>query len=115
SLVLEATKFNVRQKLHHLARLIPLVEQNYNLIELGPRGTGKSYAFSEFTPYSTLISGGQTTTATLFYNKVRKQVGIIGYWDVIAFDEVAGIKVKYPGTIQILKDYMANGRFCLGT
>ena len=72
------------------------------------------YAFSEFTPYSTLISGGQTTTATLFYNKVRKQVGIIGYWDVIAFDEVAGFVSKNPGTIQILKDYMANGRFSLG-
>jgi ATP-dependent Lon protease len=101
--------------MHFLARLLPLVEANYNFIELGPRGTGKSYTFSEFSPYSTLISGGQTTTATFFYNKTRRQVGIIGYWDNIAFDEVAGIKVKDPGTIQILKDYMANGRFSLGT
>ena len=115
SLGLEADKFTPRQQLHFLARLIPFVEANYNLIELGPRGTGKSYAFAEFSPYSTLISGGQTTTASLFYNRVRKAVGIIGYWDVIAFDEVGGIKIKDPGTIQILKDYMANGRFSLGT
>ncbi len=114
SVGLEPTKLKLREKLHYLARLVPLVEQNYNLIELGPRGTGKSYAFSEFTPYATLISGGQTSTATLFYNKVRKQVGIIGFWDVIAFDEVAGIRIKDPGTIQIIKDYMANGRFSLG-
>jgi ATP-dependent Lon protease len=114
SVGLEPTKLKRREKFHYLARLVPLVEQNYNLIELGPRGTGKSYAFSEFTPYATLISGGQTSTATLFYNKVRKQVGIIGYWDVIAFDELAGIRIKDPGTIQIMKDYMANGRFSLG-
>jgi len=114
SVGLEPKKLKHREKFHYLARLVPLVEQNYNLIELGPRGTGKSYAFSEFTPYANLISGGQTSTATLFYNKVRKQVGIIGYWDVIAFDEVAGIRIKDPGTMQILKDYMANGRFSLG-
>ena len=115
SIGMEADNLTPRQQLHYLARLLPLVEANYNFIELGPRGTGKSYTFSEFSPYSTLISGGQTTTATLFYNKTRRQVGIIGYWDNIAFDEVAGIKVKDPGTIQILKDYMANGRFSLGT
>lgn len=114
SVGLEAEQLTERQKLHYLARLVPLVEANYNFVELGPRNTGKSYSFSEFTPYSTLISGGQTTTATLFYNKVRRQTGIIGYWDTIAFDEVAGIRVKDPGTIQILKDYMANGRFNLG-
>ncbi|MBK1835060.1 BREX system Lon protease-like protein BrxL [Roseibacillus ishigakijimensis] len=114
SVGLEPNALTPREKLHFLARLFPLVEQNYNLLELGPRGTGKSYVYSEFTPYSTLISGGQTSTATLFYNKVRKEVGIIGYWDVIAFDEVAGIKVKDPGTIQILKDYMANGHFNIG-
>ena len=85
------------------------------MIELGPPGTGKSYAFSEFSPYATLISGGQTSTAILFYNKVRRQVGIIGYWDVVAFDEVGGMRIKDPGTVQILKDYMANGRFSLGT
>jgi ATP-dependent Lon protease len=115
SIGMEADNLTPRQQMHYLARLLPLVEGNYNFIELGPRGTGKSYTFSEFSPYSTLISGGQTTTATLFYNKTRRQVGIIGYWDNIAFDEVAGIKVKDPGTIQILKDYMANGRFSLGT
>jgi len=115
SIGMEAENLTPRQQMHYLSRLLPLVEGNYNFIELGPRGTGKSYTFSEFSPYSTLISGGQTTTATLFYNKTRRQVGIIGHWDVIAFDEVAGIKVKDPGTIQILKDYMANGRFSLGT
>jgi ATP-dependent Lon protease len=104
-----------RLKFHFLSRLVPLVEANYNLIELGPPGTGKSYAFSEFSPYATLISGGQTSTAVLFFNKSRRQVGIIGYWDVIAFDEVGNMKIKDPGTIQIMKDYMANGRFSLGT
>ena len=112
---LEASCLTVRQKFHYLTRLVPIVEQNYNLIELGPPGTGKSYAFSEFSPYATLISGGQTSTAILFYNKVRRQVGIIGYWDVVAFDEVGGMRIKDPGTVQILKDYMANGRFSLGT
>jgi ATP-dependent Lon protease len=111
---LEPEKLTRRQKFHYITRLVPLVEQNYNLIELGPPGTGKSYAFSEFSPYATLISGGQTSTAILFYNKVRRQVGIIGYWDVVAFDEVGGMKIKDPGTVQILKDYMANGRFSLG-
>lgn len=112
---LEPERLTRRQKFHYIMRLVPLVEQNYNLIELGPPGTGKSYAFSEFSPYATLISGGQTSTAILFYNKVRRQVGIIGYWDVVAFDEVGGMKIKDPGTVQILKDYMANGRFSLGT
>jgi ATP-dependent Lon protease len=114
SIGLEPQGMSQRLKFHFLARLAPLVEQNYNMIELGPPGTGKSYAFSEFSPYATLISGGQTSTAILFYNKVRRQVGIIGFWDVIAFDEVGGMKIKDPGTIQILKDYMANGRFSLG-
>ena len=93
---------------------MPLVEPNYNFIELGPRGTGKSYFFSEFSPYSTLISGGQATKATLFYNNQRKQIGLVGYWDTVAFDEVGGIKVKDPDTIQIMKDFMANGRFSRG-
>ena len=115
TLGLEPSQLTPRLKLHYLTRLVPLVEQNYNLIELGPPGTGKSYAFSEFSPYATLISGGQTSTAILLYNKVRRQVGIIGYWDVVAFDEVGGMRIKDPGTIQILKDYMANGRFSLGT
>ena len=115
TLGLEPDKLSKREQFHFLARVFPLIEQNYNFLELGPRGTGKSYVYSEFTPYSTLISGGQTTTATLFYNKQRREVGIVGYWDTVAFDEVAGIKVKDPGTITILKDYMANGHFNLGT
>jgi ATP-dependent Lon protease len=115
SIGLEPKNMSQRLKFHFLSRLVPLVEANYNLIELGPPGTGKSYAFSEFSPYATLISGGQTSTAVLFFNKSRRQVGIIGYWDVIAFDEVGNMKIKDPGTIQIMKDYMANGRFSLGT
>jgi ATP-dependent Lon protease len=104
-----------RLQFHFLCRLIPLVEANYNFVELGPRGTGKSYFFSEFSPYGTLISGGQTTTSILFYNNQRRRVGIIGFWDVVAFDEVAGIRIKDAGTVQIMKDYMANGRFSRGT
>ncbi|WP_205932755.1 BREX system Lon protease-like protein BrxL [Rhizobium leguminosarum] len=90
------------------------MESNYNYIELGPRGTGKSYFFSEFSPYATLISGGQATKATLFYNNARRKVGLVGYWDTVAFDEVGGIKVRDPDTIQIMKDFMANGRFSRG-
>ena len=86
----------------------------YNFIELGPRGTGKSYFYSEFSPYSTLISGGQTSSASLFYNNARKKVGLVGYWDTIAFDEVGNMRVKDPDTIQIMKDFMANGRFSRG-
>ena len=115
SIGLEPSVLKPREQLHLLARLFPLIEQNYNYLELGPRGTGKSYVYSEFTPYSTLVSGGQTSTATLFYNKQRKEVGIIGYWDTVAFDEVAGIKIKDPGTITILKDFMANGHFNVAT
>ena len=114
SVGLEPAKLSNRLKLHLLTRLIPFVEANYNFIELGPRGTGKSYVFSEFSPYVTLVSGGQTSTSVLFYNNQRRRVGIIGFWDVIAFDEVGGIRVKDPDTIQIMKDYMANGRFSRG-
>lgn len=114
SVGLEPAKLSSRLKLHLLTRLIPFVEANYNFIELGPRGTGKSYVFSEFSPYVTLISGGQTSTSVLFYNNQRRRVGIIGFWDVIAFDEVGGIRVKDRDTIQIMKDYMANGRFSRG-
>lgn len=115
SVGLEPTKMSRRLQFHFLSRLVPLVEANYNFVELGPRGTGKSYFFSEFTPYGTLISGGQTSTSVLFYNNQRRRVGIIGFWDVVAFDEVAGIQIKDPGTVQIMKDYMANGRFSRGT
>ncbi len=82
--------------------------------QLGPRGTGKSYFFSEFSPYATLISGGQATKSALFYNNARRKVGLVGFWDTVAFDEVGGIKVKDPDTIQIMKDFMANGRFSRG-
>ncbi|WP_327211624.1 BREX system Lon protease-like protein BrxL [Rhizobium ruizarguesonis] len=114
SVGLEPAKLSKRVKLHYIARLAPLVESNYNYIELGPRGTGKSYFFSEFSPYATLISGGQATKATLFYNNARRKVGLVGYWDTVAFDEVGGIKVRDPDTIQIMKDFMANGRFSRG-
>ncbi|SEA76234.1 BREX system Lon protease-like protein BrxL [Variovorax sp. YR216] len=114
SVGLEPTKLSKRVQLHFIARLAALVEPNYNYIELGPRGTGKSYFFSEFSPYATLISGGQATKATLFYNNARRKVGLVGYWDTVAFDEVGGIKVRDPDTIQIMKDFMANGRFSRG-
>lgn len=114
SVGLEPAKLSQRVKMHFIARLAALVEPNYNYIELGPRGTGKSYFFSEFSPYATLISGGQATKATLFYNNARRKVGLVGYWDTVAFDEVGGIKVRDPDTIQIMKDFMANGRFSRG-
>ncbi|AEI78626.1 ATP-dependent Lon protease [Cupriavidus necator N-1] len=114
SVGLEPSKLSHRVKMHFIARLAALVEPNYNYIELGPRGTGKSYFFSEFSPYATLISGGQATKATLFYNNARRKVGLVGYWDTVAFDEVGGIKVRDPDTIQIMKDFMANGRFSRG-
>ena len=103
-----------RLKFHILSRFIPLVQSNYNSIELGGRSTGKSYFYSEFSPYSTLLSGGQASTATLLYNNQRKQVGAVGYWDNVAFDEVAKMKIKDADTVQIMKDYMANGRFSRG-
>jgi ATP-dependent Lon protease len=114
SVGLEPSKLSKRVQMHFIARLASLVEPNYNYIELGPRGTGKSYFFSEFSPYATLISGGQATKATLFYNNARRKVGLVGYWDTVAFDEVGGIKVRDPDTIQIMKDFMANGRFSRG-
>ena len=114
SVGLEPSKLTQRVKLHFIARLAPLVEPNFNFIELGPRGTGKSYFFSEFSPYSTLVSGGQATKSTLFYNNARGKVGLVGFWDTVAFDEVGGIRVKDQDTIQIMKDFMANGRFSRG-
>lgn len=114
SVGLEPNALSQRVRIHFIARLAALVEPNYNYIELGPRGTGKSYFFSEFSPYATLISGGQATKATLFYNNARRKVGLVGFWDTVAFDEVGGIKVRDPDTIQIMKDFMANGRFSRG-
>jgi ATP-dependent Lon protease len=114
SVGLEPARLDFRRKLLLLSRLVPLVEKNYNFIELGPRGTGKSYAFSEFSPYAILVSGGKASTANLFYNNARRTVGLVGHWDVVAFDEVGGMKVTDPDAIQIMKDYMANGRFSRG-
>jgi ATP-dependent Lon protease len=114
SVGLEPSGLTKRLKFHFIARLAPLAEANFNFIELGPRGTGKSYFFSEFSPYSTLVSGGQATKSILFYNNARHKIGLVGFWDTVAFDEVSGIKVKDPDAIQIMKDYMANGRFSRG-
>lgn len=99
---------------HLLARLIPLVENNYNLCELGPRGTGKSHIYKEISPNSILVSGGQTTVANLFYNMSSHKVGLVGLWDCVAFDEVAGINFKDKDGVQIMKDYMASGSFARG-
>lgn len=114
TLGLEPERLDHRVKMLTVVRLIPFVEKNYNLIELGPRGTGKSYAFSEMSPYCILLSGGKASTANLFYNNARRQVGLVGHWDVVAFDEVGGMRVTDTDTIQIMKDYMANGRFSRG-
>ena len=111
---MEPTNFEERVKWHLLARMIPLVENNYNLAELGPRGTGKSHIYKEISPNSILVSGGQTTVANLFYNMARRQVGLVGLWDVVAFDEVAGISFKDKDGDQIMKDYMASGSFARG-
>lgn len=103
-----------RLKMHFMARLLPLVQNNFNYIELGPRSTGKSHFYSEFSPYCTLLSGGQASTATLLYNNARKKVGAVGFWDNIGFDEVGKVKIKDSDTLQIMKDYMAKGRFSRG-
>ncbi len=94
SIGMEPTQFDDRVKWLHLARLVPLVENNFNLCELGPRGTGKSHVYKEISPNSILVSGGQTTVANLFYNMARRTMGLVGMWDTVAFDEVAGINVK---------------------
>lgn len=114
SVGLEPARMNERLKLLLLTRFIPFVEKNYNFIELGPRGTGKSYAYSEMSPYCILLSGGKASTANLFYNNARRQVGLVGHWDVVAFDEIGGLKVTDADAISIMKDYMANGRFSRG-
>ena len=106
--------FDERTKWHLLCRLVPLVENNYNVCELGPRGTGKSHIYKEISPNSILISGGQTTVANLFYNLASRTVGLVGLWDVVAFDEVAGISFKDNAGVQIMKDYMASGSFARG-
>ena len=110
----EPDQLNNREKWLLLARMLPLVENNFNLCELGPRSTGKSHIYKEISPNSILVSGGQTTVANLFYNMGRKTVGLVGLWDCVAFDEVAGIKFKDKDGIQIMKDYMASGSFARG-
>ncbi|MBA2116718.1 protease Lon-related BREX system protein BrxL [Bremerella alba] len=110
----EPTHFDARVKMHLLCRMVPLIENNFNVCELGPRGTGKSHIYKEISPNSILVSGGQTTVANLFYNLARRQVGLVGLWDVVAFDEVAGISFKDKDGVQIMKDYMASGSFARG-
>ena len=114
SIGMEPDVLRYREKWLLLARMIPLVENNFNLCELGPRSTGKSHLFKEISPNSILVSGGQTTVANLFYNMGRKTVGLVGLWDCVAFDEVAGINFKDKDGIQIMKDYMASGSFARG-
>jgi len=111
---MEPEKFSLRVKWLLLARMIPLVENNFNLCELGPRSTGKSHIYKEISPNSILVSGGQTTVANLFYNMASKTVGLVGMWDCVAFDEVAGITFKDKDGVQIMKDYMASGSFARG-
>lgn len=114
SIGMEPVTLTYREKWLLLIRMIPLVENNFNLCELGPRSTGKSHLYKEISPNSILVSGGQTTVANLFYNMGRKTVGLVGLWDCVAFDEVAGIRFKDKDGIQIMKDYMASGSFARG-
>lgn len=114
SIGMEPDTLSKREKWLLLLRMVPLVENNFNLCELGPRSTGKSHLYKEISPNSILVSGGQTTVANLFYNMGRKTIGLVGMWDVVAFDEVAGIHFKDKDGIQIMKDYMASGSFARG-
>lgn len=114
SIGMEPTQLEDKVKWHLLARIVPLVENNYNTCELGPRGTGKSHVYKEISPNSILVSGGQTTVANLFYNMSSRKIGLVGMWDTVAFDEVAGMTFKDKDGIQIMKDYMASGSFARG-
>lgn len=114
SIGMEPDELTYREKWLLLTRMIPLVENNFNLCELGPQSTGKSHLYKEISPNSILVSGGQTTVANLFYNMGRKTVGLVGLWDCVAFDEVAGIRFKDKDGVQIMKDYMASGSFARG-
>lgn len=114
SIGMEPDQLKYREKWLLLLRMIPLVENNFNLCELGPRSTGKSYLYKEVSPNSILVSGGQTTVANLFYNMSKHTMGLVGLWDCVAFDEVAGIRFKDKDGIQIMKDYMASGSFARG-
>ena len=114
SIGMEPAELDEEVQWHLLARMIPFVENNYNVCELGPRGTGKSHIYKECSPNSILVSGGQTTVANLFYNMSTRKVGLVGMWDLVAFDEVAGISFKDKDGVQIMKDYMASGSFARG-
>lgn len=111
----EPDELSDKQKLHYLLRFVPFVQKNYNLVELGPRGTGKSHVYSELSPYSILMSSGTTTVSNMFYNMSSRKVGLVGNWDCVAFDEVAGITQASGDMIQIMKNYMANGSFARGS
>ena len=113
----EPDALSQRERMHFLERMVPLIERNYNMCELGPRGTGKSHIYTEVSPYSYLLSGGQTTTAKLFASNAWRHggIGLVGHWDVVAFDEVAGMHFKDANAVQIMKGYMANGTFGRGT
>lgn len=111
---MEPDTLKYREKWLLLTRMLPFVVNNFNLVELGPRSTGKSHIYKEISPNSILVSGGQTTVANLFYNMGRRSMGLVGLWDVVAFDEVAGIKFKDRDGVQIMKDYMASGSFARG-
>lgn len=110
----EPDELSEKEKLHYLLRFVPFIQKNYNLVELGPRGTGKSHAYSELSPYSILMSSGTTTVSNMFYNMSSRRVGLVGNWDCIAFDEVAGITQASGDMVQIMKNYMANGSFARG-
>ncbi|WP_374210201.1 BREX system Lon protease-like protein BrxL [Thiolapillus sp.] len=107
--------FGKRSKLFQLLRLVPFCERNYNIIELGPKGTGKSHIYSEFSPHGILVSGGEVTVAKLFVNNSTGKIGLVGYWDVVAFDEFAGKKKRADkALVDIMKNYMANKSFSRG-
>ena len=111
----EPNELSDKEKLHYLLRFVPFIQKNYNLVELGPRGTGKSHVYSELSPYSILMSSGTTTVSNMFYNMSSRRVGLVGKWDCVAFDEVAGITQAAGDMIQTMKNYMANGSFARGT
>jgi ATP-dependent Lon protease len=114
SMGLNPEVFGWRDKMIQLTRMIPFCERNYNLIEMGPKGTGKSHIYSEFSPHGILISGGEVTVPKLFVNNRTHEIGLVGYWDVVAFDEFTGKKRKDQALVDILKNYMANKSFSRG-
>jgi ATP-dependent Lon protease len=114
SIGMEPATLDAEVQWHLLARMIPFVENNYNVCELGPRGTGKSHIYKECSPNSILVSGGQTTVANLFYNMSTRRIGLVGLWDLVAFDEVAGMSFKDKDGVQVMKDFMASGSFARG-